>query len=178
MAKMKIKKKELYVFIGVVAVAVVLIATAILNSINNPGSTGILNPQNQDKQNEKKAEEPGSGNPATGKTGTIPTSTLVQTNLSYQQAISLYEGRRFQFTFTSKEGCEINPYYATFKEGTNIMLDNRENRAITVYLDGIGYNIGAYNFKIVRLSTLAQLIHTINVNCDKGKNNGQIMLQQ
>ncbi len=94
--------------------------------------------------------------------------------LSYGDAVKKYQDRRIQFD----PNCIPVPYYVVFKKGTSIMLDNRYNKARPIYLDGAKYNIGAYGFKIVTLTTTAKLPHTIRIDCGTGKNNGSIFLEQ
>jgi len=58
------------------------------------------------------------------------------------------------------------------------MLDNRSSKQRPIYLDGQVHNLKAYDFKIVTLSTTAQLPHTTMIDCGTGKNNARILIQQ
>lgn len=102
------------------------------------------------------------------------TSISLSETISYNDALKIYANKRIQFD----ENCVASPNFVTFKEGTKIMLDNRASKARPVYLDGQVYNLQAYGFKIITLTTSAALPHTIMVDCGTGKNNGRILLQQ
>ncbi len=93
--------------------------------------------------------------------------------LSYSDAVGLYVNRRLQFDVN----CVVNPSYVVFKKGTQIMLDNRYDKPRAVYLNGVLYNLSAYGFKIVTLTTTKPLPYTIIVDCGSGKNNGRIILE-
>jgi hypothetical protein len=150
-------KKNLYTIIGVIAVIVILAiifwgkqipGMSIFNSLSNKNA------------------------PAK------PSAPAPDTSLSYAEALQIYEGKRFQFSSNGVNNCIMNPSSAVSKMGTKVMLDNRIGKQVAIYLDGTAYNIEAYGFKIVTLTTSAQLPHTIKVDCDTGKNNGQIILGQ
>ncbi len=94
--------------------------------------------------------------------------------LSYTAAVKLYTDRRIQFD--SK--CVATPNNASFKEGTVIMLDNRGTTAQKISVGGVVYTIGAYDYRVVTLSTTAQLPVTLNIDCGTGQQNARILLQQ
>ena len=166
----KIKQKDLYIIIGVVVVTVIIILAIIWGQGKTPGN-GIFNPP----ANEQNGNAPAESNTSTSTQTSTSTSSP---SLSYGEALKLYEGKRFQFSFNSLNNCVMSPTSTAFKKGTSVMLDNRADKQMTVYLDGVAYNIKAYGFKIITLTTSAQLPHTIKVDCGTGKNNGQIILQQ
>lgn len=96
------------------------------------------------------------------------------TTLSYTQAVEEYKDRRIQFD----ETCLVTPNFATFKEGTKIMLDNRANTSMTISLDSQKHILKAYDFKVIALGTPSRLPHTMMIDCGTGQNNGRILLQQ
>jgi hypothetical protein len=170
----KISKKNLYIIIGVAVVIIVVILIAVFSNRQNPVNNNVnatpLNEQNA--QNENAPSESNTSMPTS-------TSTSAPTpDLSYGEALKMYENRRFQFSFNDINNCIMTPSSSVFKKGTKVMLDNRVNKQITVYFDGTAYNLKAYGFRIITLTTSAQLPHTIKVDCGTGKNNGQILLQQ
>lgn len=124
-------------------------------------------------------ESPSGSEPTASGTTASPTPTKrpsakPTTALSYTEAVNQYINRRLQFD----PNCVVIPNYVVFKKGTQIMLDNRSGQARPVFLDGQRYNLEAYGFRIITLTTTASLPHTIKVDCGTGKNNGQIILQQ
>ena len=98
----------------------------------------------------------------------------VTANLSYDNAIKLYGSYRLQFD----ANCLVTPNSISLKKGRALMLDNRYEKARSVYLDDTRYDLAGYGFKIITLTTPEKLPHTISVDCGTGKNNGSIILQQ
>jgi len=171
----KIKQKDLYIIIGIVIVTVIIIWSIISLQQGKVPGDNMFNPA----PNEQNENEPAESNTSTSASTSTQTSTSTPTpSLSYGEALKIYEGRRFQFSLNGLNDCVMSPTSTAFKKGTSVMLDNRADKQITVYLDGVAYNIKAYDFKIITLTTSAQLPHTIKVDCGNGKNNGQIILQQ
>lgn len=154
-------KKDLQIII-VAVVAVVVLSGIIFWYQENPKSNFLdfkLNPKPQNNTSVK------------------TTAPAQNTTLSYEEALQIYKNQRFQFFINNSGSCAMSPYSANLLKGTRAMLDNRSNQQITVYLDGAPYNIKAYGFKIVTLTTSTTLPHTLKVDCNSGKNNGQIILQ-
>lgn len=93
--------------------------------------------------------------------------------MSYQDALTKYANARIQFTPT----CQATPSQATWKTGTNIMLDNRSANMRTVHLGSLGdITIKPWGFKIVRF-TSAMLPNVITIDCDASQNVAQITIQ-
>src|SRR3989344_6282499 len=85
-------------------------------------------------------------------------------SLRYTQALAEYKDARVQLS--SK--CEAFPNNVTYKNGTSIMLDNRSayNRAVIL---GTAYKIGAYDFKIIKLSSPVLPAMWL-LDCDQSQN--------
>jgi cytoskeletal protein RodZ len=93
-------------------------------------------------------------------------------SISYQNALVKYKNARLQLDKT----CQASPDKMTFKDGTDIMVDNRAPVARTVKVGSV-FPIKAYGFKIVRLSS-ATLPATWLVDCDKSQNVATILIQK
>lgn len=91
---------------------------------------------------------------------------------SYGDAVKEYEGRRIQFD----ERCQVTPQNPTYKNGTIVMLDNRSASAKTVMVGGTKYDLGAYGYRIVTLSS-PSLPKELTVSCGSSGNVGKILLQ-
>lgn len=105
-------------------------------------------------------------------------SPVKKSPLSYSEAVNIYDGRRVQFSVNSSSNyCLVTPTTATFTNKTSIMLDNRSDKDITISLDRRPYRIKAYDFTIITLKTSVKLPHTVNIDCETGKNNATIILQ-
>lgn len=106
--------------------------------------------------------------PVAKKTGsTTPTSTK-----SYTEFVKEYEGRRIQFD----ERCQVTPQNPTYKNGTSIMLDNRSASARTFMVGGTRYDLVAYGYRVITLSS-SSLPKELAVSCGSSGNVGKILLQ-
>jgi len=94
-----------------------------------------------------------------------------QVTLSYQEALVKYKDARIQLDKT----CQASPDKMTFKNGTNIMIDNRAAVSRTVKV-GSTFTIKPYGFKIVRLSS-DTIPATWLVDCDGSQNVSTILIQ-
>lgn len=101
------------------------------------------------------------------KQSTVPTSTK-----SYTELVKEYEGRRIQFD----ERCQVTPQGPTYKNGTSIMLDNRSASAKSVMVGGTKYDLVAYGYRVVTLSS-SSLPKELAVSCGSSGNVGKILLQ-
>ncbi len=115
--------------------------------------------------------------PITENIMTVPpvdiTPEYIGTNpMSYAQALAKYKDARIQLD----EKCQANPSYATYKNGTSVMIDNRSTSARTVKV-GATYIIKAYGFKIVNLSSSILPVRWL-VDCGKSQNVATIFIQK
>ena len=101
------------------------------------------------------------------KKSVTPTSTK-----SYTEFVKEYEGRRIQFD----ERCQVTPQNPTYKNGTSILLDNRSASAKTVTVGGTKYDLIAYGYRVVTLSS-SSLPKELAVSCGSSGNVGKILLQ-
>ena len=101
------------------------------------------------------------------KQSTAPTSTQ-----NYTQLVKQYEGKRIQFD----ERCQAFPQSPTYKNGTSIMIDNRSASARSVTVGDTKYNLSAYGYKIITLSS-SSLPKELFLSCGSAVNVGKILLQ-
>lgn len=127
-----------------------------------PASNYQNNNQQSSGSNSQTSEAP-EGTPQPG----------TSTKLSYTQALSLYQGKRIQFTPI----CQAIPNDVTYKNPVNLMLDNRSNVPQKITIGKVSYNLGAYNFRIVTVSTNV-LPQTLYVNCNAQINVARILMQK
>ncbi|MDE2030811.1 MAG: hypothetical protein KGI58_00925 [Patescibacteria group bacterium] len=88
----------------------------------------------------------------------------------YRRALTRYANARLEVSDT----CHITPDKATFKDGTNIMLDNISTKDHTLLLDEPAY-ILAHKYKIVNMFGVV-FPKTINVGCDNIQNAATITI--
>src|SRR6185369_5396584 len=82
--------------------------------------------------------------------GTQKTATPAPTQaLSYTQLVQQFGSNRIQFDST----CQATPKSVVFKNGTQILLDNRSSQARTIGIDGKTYSLGSYGYQVVTLSS-------------------------
>ena len=93
-------------------------------------------------------------------------------SISYQNALIKYKNARLQLDTI----CQANPNRMAFKNNALLMIDNRSpvDRVVKV---GYTFNIRAYGFKIVKLSS-ATLPATWLVDCDKSQNVATLVIQK
>jgi hypothetical protein len=106
---------------------------------------------------------PGSVNSSTG------TAPVV---LSYAQALVKYKNARIQLD----DMCQASPNNVTYKNNTNIMIDNRSAVSRTLKIGG-PVSVKAWGFKIVKISS-AKLPATWLVDCDGSQNVATILIQK
>lgn len=104
-------------------------------------------------------------------TGSVNASSPAVT-ISYANALIKYKDARIQLN----AACQTIPNNMTFKNGTNIMIDNRAPVALTVKVGSV-FTIKAYGFKIVKLSS-ATLPATWLVDCGTSQNVATILIQK
>jgi len=174
------QKKFLTVIqIGIIIV-VLLVAFYYYSKNINRNITSQPAAETQNKQQTMILPQPASSTNPT-KTTTKPSASATtkksaaptfEQPITYDQAINIYGKNRIQFD----PNCGVIPSYSNFLNNTKVMFDNRYEKGRWFYLDGKGYYLEAYGFKIVTLYSKT-LPYTIKIDCGTGKNNGQILLQ-
>ncbi len=91
---------------------------------------------------------------------------------NYTALVKEYEDRRIQFD----ERCQITPQSPTYKNGTSVMLDNRSASAKSVMVGGTKYDLVAYGYRIVTLSS-SSLPKSLAISCGSSGNVGSVLLQ-
>ena len=147
------------IYIGAVIVFLLILGYWAMNKDNapNPEENNVANEEVKDSTEDTSTGSVNVGKPAT---------------LSYQNAVNKYKDARIELDPT----CQASPNQMTFKNGTEIMIDNRSSKDRTVKVGSI-YNIKAWGFKIVKL-TSATLPATWMVDCDQSQNVATILIQQ
>lgn len=92
---------------------------------------------------------------------------------SYQSVVETYKDRRIQFD----DACRATPNYLTFKNGPEIMFDNRSIGEKIIKLNDISYKIGAYGFIVLQI-TAPSLPYQIDIDCNQLFNVASINLQK
>ena len=156
--------------IQIAAVAVVIVVFAVLyySAKKSPGDQAE---QQTAGEQQATSTQPASSTKSGG-TSKKSTTPSTESALTYDQAIKEYGNKRIQFD----PNCAVIPSYSNYLNNTKVMFDNRYEKGRWFYLDGKGYYLSPYGFKIVTLYSKT-LPHTVMIDCGTGKNNGQILLQ-
>lgn len=156
------KQTTLYYILG--AVLFIAIIAAMLWSVrkDTSGLIGNLN-QNTDQAITLPTEDTSAGSVNVAKK---------VSSISYAEALTKYKDARIQLDTL----CRAFPNYATYKNNTSIMIDNRAPLPRVLKINS-NYSIKAYSFKIIKLSS-SVLPVTWLVDCDKYENVATILLQK
>ncbi len=141
------------------AVVLILVGFGLWTLNKNPSSPSDSNVN----ANQTVTEDTSSGSV----NATNPTASI-----SYQNALVQYKDARIQLD----KNCQATPNNMTFKNGTNIMIDNRSEKIRTIKVGSV-FSIKPYGFKIVRLSS-STLPATWYVDCDKSQNVATLIIQK
>lgn len=101
------------------------------------------------------------------------TATPAPTQTStYTQLVTQFGSNRIQFD----ANCRATPSTVSFKNGTQILLDNRANQSRTISVGGTNYYLGAYGYQVITLSS-STLPKKLDVSCNNQINAATINLQ-
>lgn len=117
-------------------------------------------------------EDAAVNNPPAATLDTSAGSVNTTSTISYQDALARFKDARIQLD----SNCQASPNNSTYKNGANIMIDNRSDKTRTVRV-GSTFTIQPWGFKIVRLSS-ATLPATWYVDCDSSQNVATILIQK
>jgi len=125
----------------------------------------------------KEVEEP--RDTTNGTVNVSPTTSPVPARSSspvktktYTELVAEFNGRRIQFDIN----CQAIPNYVTFKEGTQVMFDNRSGEQRFITIGGVSYSFPGYGYKILTMSA-DKLPATVLLSCGSAINVGQILIQ-
>lgn len=165
------RNKKVWVWIAaIVAVVLILIVAFVIirhrvaaPEVQAPVSDGIK------ETNALSSNE----DPSFGQTGEETVSAPPKP-LAYQDALNLYGSNRIQFDGV----CQATPNNSTFKNNTDLMLDNRSPLLRRLHLgDMRDVSVRPWGFSIVTFSSDA-LPKTIMIDCDGSQNVATVLLQK
>ena len=147
-----------------VVLVVVVVGAWLVYSNRLPSLPGLVD---QNQLSPSPSPVAGTAAKSVAKNNAIPTSTK-----SYTELVKEYEGKRIQFD----DRCQVVPQSPTYKNGTSVLLDNRSASARSVMVGGTKYDLVAYGYRIVTLSS-PSLPKELAVSCGSSGNVGKILLQ-
>jgi hypothetical protein len=155
-----------YITIGIVVV--VLIVVGLLLSNKKSSTDDMVTPTPVD------TTTPDTTTPApTPKpTGIDPEREGISTSNAgiYANLMLKYKGRMVQF---NKE-CAVITNKVTFKQGTDILLDNRDDAAVKIVIGSRTFNLPAYGYKVIDLPTIG----SYQLDCNKRFNVVTVTVQK
>jgi hypothetical protein len=89
---------------------------------------------------------------------------------TYANLMLKYKGRMVQF---NKE-CAVVSNKVTFKQGTDILLDNRDDTAAKIVIGSRTFNLPAYGYKVIDLPTIG----SYQLDCNKRLNVVTVSVQK
>lgn len=102
-----------------------------------------------------------------------PKATATATpTASYSQLVLQFGSNRIQFD----NNCRVQPSNVVFKNGTQIMLDNRSSQTQSFTIGGTAYTLPGYGYQIITLSQ-PSVPKNLTINCGSSVNVGTIQLQ-
>ena len=102
-----------------------------------------------------------------------PTASVGAAPVAYGDALKQYAGRVMQFN----ANCQVSPNQIVVKNGSSVMFDNRSGDSRWISLNGVGYQISGYGFRILPM-TSKNLPETVVVDCGSAQNVGKVIVQQ
>lgn len=165
---MEEKNKSMWMIAGIVLVVVAIIIFVVMQNKDNDD---LLENESNIVQEEVVVED----EKIAGELDTTPDTKVTKSpvaSLTYEQALVKYKDYRLQIDTQ----CRISPNNVTYKNKTNIMLDNRSPVSRTVKV-GSTYTIKPWGFKIITVSA-STLPSTLLVDCDKSQNVATILVQK
>ncbi len=160
------KNKNLWIGLGVVAIVIIAILAWSFNKHDDAtegdnGNTPVVTDTNTPEVTPAEDTSAGSVNAGSG-----------AATLSYANALIKYKNARLQIDPV----CQASPDKMTFKNGASLMVDNRSSKDRVVKVGSV-YNIKAWGFKIVKLSS-STLPTTWLVDCDSSQNVATVTIQK
>lgn len=155
--------KGKYVWGAVILVVLLVVIGALLKSDKYAGPTASPSPNgNNETMPLSPSPSASSRKPATQ----APT-------ISYDAALKTYGGNRIQFD----EFCQATPNAIIVKSGASVMFDNRSGDARWFSLDGTGYYVAGYGFRIIPMAPKS-IPHTTTIGCGSATSVGKITIVQ
>ena len=151
---MKPADRLLYVIVAVLAVMLVAYLALARSSGTGSGLLGSGKPFSLEASPESQQ------NAASTTPAAADTTTTAPKALTYEAALELYGGYRFQFL-----NCHGTPGTMTLKVGSKFLLDNRDAKPRTIAVGKAVYKLAANGFAVATASTVAG---TYNITCDGG----------
>ncbi len=102
----------------------------------------------------------------TRKPATVP-------SMNYDEALKTYEGKRIQFDAY----CQASPNAIVVTSGSSVMFDNRSGDARWFSLDGVGYYVAGYGFRVIPMAPKS-VPHTYVIGCGSATSVGKITVVQ
>ena len=164
--------KKTYVW-GIVGLIVVILAAWALMGKKTADSNPNASATPKVSGTPGASSQPSATPVPTKTTGTTPKPSAPTSNLSYGEAIKVYAGTRIQFNAQ----CQASPNSITIKNGQSVMFDNRSGDARWFSLNGTGYYIAGYGFRVLPLSSKTLPV-TYTVDCGSAQNVAKVIVQK
>jgi len=102
-----------------------------------------------------------------------PAGVVVAPKPSYDEAVRAYGDQRVQFG----DNCLATPARASFKAGSDVMLDNRSSETKVFTVAGETYTVKAQDFAVTKLPTVGES-QDIMIDCGSMQNVATLVVQR
>ena len=103
------------------------------------------------------------------------TSKQIETpKMSYTDAVKAYADRRIQFD----QICRATPFNNVYKNGTEIMIDNRGPQTRIFNIASTAYTVSGYDYAIVKLSNSTNVSQQILIDCGAQENAATVLIER
>lgn len=162
------KSNHTALIIGIIVVALIVVGL-VMSSKNKDVDDAIVSPG--DTTTVPDTTTPPTGSPAGAVANPDREGTSVGSGAGkYATLMLTYKGRMVQF---NKE-CAVVTNKVTFKQGTDILLDNRDDTAVKIVIGSRTFNLPAYGYKVIDLPTIG----SFQLDCNKRLNVVTVTVQK
>lgn len=154
--------------IGIIVVLVVIVALLMTNKKKDVDDT--MMPAPTDTSTLPDGTTPPTTKPTTGIDPEREGTSVGSGAGTYANLMLKYKGKMVQF---NKE-CAVVTNKVTFKQGTDILLDNRDDTAAKIVIGSRTFNLPAYGYKVIDLPTVG----SFQLDCNKRFNVVTVSVQK
>lgn len=152
--------------LGAIVVIAIIVVAAVLRGPKDVAISNVQVPQQTALEN-KSPMQPRYYAPVAGET-----QSPIAPKLSYDAAVNKFWNMRIQFG----ENCVATPAVSTFKNGTELMIDNRSTQDKVFTVNGSSYPIAAHDYAVVPF-TATTSPQKFTINCGVMQNAATVTVQ-
>ncbi len=169
MEPIQTKSKHGGLIVGVLVVAAIIILALVMTN-KKKDTDDMIVPPITDTSTVPDTTTPPTTKPTTGIDPEREGTSVGSGAGTYANLMLKYKGKMVQF---NKE-CAVVTNKVTFKQGTDILLDNRDDTAAKIVIGSRTFNLPAYGYKVIDLPTIG----SFQLDCNKRLNVVTVSVQK